>query len=161
MLHFAVASEADISVPFCKWMLDGKPDGLAKITSEEVRSEIVKKKHGGSIEKSERTKKRHVQGAERVEIALDLISLRYLLAQSLASADQHIQIKKENFYSKESKSGIQTINKKIEVFYEKKDATRNQNTLQKERGIDKTYLVADRIPYKNTNVGLHLVQLRE
>ena len=34
MLHFAAASEADVSVLFCKWMLDGKTEGSATMTSE-------------------------------------------------------------------------------------------------------------------------------
>ena len=40
MLHFAFDSEAGISVPFCKWMLDGKTDGLATITSEVHKENI-------------------------------------------------------------------------------------------------------------------------
>ena len=135
--------------------------GPGKEGEREVRPDEAKKKHGGNVEKSDRTKKQHVRGAQRVVIALDLIRSRFAEAQGFSTAEEHKQIKKEHFMSDESKSRIKRVGAKLEVFQERKDATRSRNKLQKERGIDKTYLVADRTPYKNTKDGLHLAQLRE
>ena len=106
-------------------------------------------------------KKRHVRGAQRVVIALDLVRSRFAEAQGFANEEEHKQTKKEHFMSDESKSRMKRAGAKLEAFHEKKDETRNQNKLQKERGIDETRLVADRMPCKNTKSGLHLAQLQE
>jgi len=75
--------------------------------------------------------------------------------------EERKQIRKDHFTSNESKSRIKSVRAKLENFHDTKDATRSKKKLQKERGVDKTYLVTDRIPYKSTKAKTHLVQLQE
>ena len=63
--------------------------------------------------------------------------------------------------SEENKSRRKVVEEKIEIFKNKKDATQNKNKLQRGKWIDKTYLVANRKPYKITKVKMHLIQLQE
>ena len=87
--------------------------GPGKERKREVRSDEAKKKHGGDVEKSDRTKKQHVQGARRVVIALDFIRSHFVEAQGFATAEEHKQIKKEHFMSDESKSIIKRVGEKL------------------------------------------------
>jgi hypothetical protein len=50
---------------------------------------------------------------------------------------------------------------KVEKFVDDLTKPRQENRRQKERGVDKTHRVADRIPFKRTKALLHAAQLRE
>jgi hypothetical protein len=88
--------------------------------------------------------------------ALGVIKGRYIEVANKSDADQ-----KEVKTLLETKSADVRIRAKIEKFVEDLEKPRRENKRQKERGVDKTYRVADRIPFKKTKADLHTPQLRE
>jgi hypothetical protein len=88
--------------------------------------------------------------------ALGVIKGRYIEAANKCDADR-----KEVKTLLETKSIDVRIRAKIEKCVEDLEKPRQENKRQKERRVDKTYRVADRIPFKKTKADLHTPQLRE
>jgi hypothetical protein len=68
---------------------------------------------------------------------------------------------KKSLTSKKGQSSTVRVNEKMEAFSEKKDKVRQKNKRELEHGINKTYQLTNRIPYKLTNSATHTKQLRE
>jgi len=119
-----------------------------------VRSEEAIRKHGGVAEDKGKVRMR-ARGAIRVVAALEVIKSRYVEVANKSDADR-----KEVKALLETKSADVRITAKVEKFIEDLDKPRRENRRQKESGVDKTYRVADRIPFKRTKAALHTAQLR-
>ena len=87
--------------------------------------------------------------------ALEVVESRYVEVANKSDADR-----KEVKALLETKSADVRITAKVEKFIEDLDKPRRENRRQKESGVDKTYRVADRIPFKRTKAVLHTAQLR-
>jgi 50S ribosomal subunit-associated GTPase HflX len=96
------------------------------------------------------------RGAIRVQAALGVIKERCIEVANKSDADR-----KEAKALFETKSADVRTSAKTEKFIECLDKPRRENRRQKERGVDKTCRVADRIPFKRTKADLHTPQLRE
>jgi hypothetical protein len=92
-------------------------------------------------------------------MAMDLITDRF---QAVQNATKEVRdALKKSLTSKEDQSSTVRVKEKMEAFSEKKDRVRQKNKRELERGIDKTYQLTNRIPYKLTNSATHTEQLRE
>jgi predicted TIM-barrel fold metal-dependent hydrolase len=87
---------------------------------------------------------------------LGVIKSRYIEVTNKSDADR-----KEVKALLETKSADVRITTKVDKCVEDLDKPLRENRRQKERGGDKTYRVADRIPFKRTKAVLHTAQLRE
>jgi Zn-dependent M32 family carboxypeptidase len=87
--------------------------------------------------------------------ALGVIKDRYIEVANKSDANR-----KEVKTLLETKSTDVRIHAKIEKFVKDLEKPRQENKRQKERGVDKTYRVADKIPFKKTKADLHTPQLR-
>ena len=97
------------------------------------------------------------RGAIRAVAALGVVKSPYVKAANKSDADR-----KEVKALLETKSADVRITAKVEKFIEDLDKPRRENRRQKESGVDKTYRVADRIPFKRTKAVLvHTAQLRD
>jgi hypothetical protein len=96
------------------------------------------------------------RGAIRVVAALGVIKSRCIEAANKSDADR-----KEVKALLETKSADVRTTAKVEKFVDDLTKPRRENRRQKERGVDKTCRVADRIPFKRTKADLHTPQLRE
>ena len=120
-----------------------------------VRLEEAIRKHGGMAEDKGKVRMR-ARGAIYAVAALGVIKSRYIKVTNKTDADR-----KEDKALLETKSGdVRITAAKVEKFIEDLDKPRPENRRQKERGVDKTYRVADRIPFKRTKAVLHTAQLR-
>jgi hypothetical protein len=126
--------------------------------SRKIRSEEAKKKHGGETENPKKIRHR-TRGKRRAEIAMTMISDRYKEMQHIP--DNIRKKLKDLMKSPDKQSGPVRIQLKMESFSEKKDRIRPQNKRELETGIDKTYQLTNRCPYKSTNATNHTKQLLE
>jgi hypothetical protein len=131
--------------------------GAGKQGSRNIRSDEAKRKHGGETENAKQIRHR-TRGKRRVEIAMKLISDRY---KEMQYVSKEIRKKvKQSMTSTEEQSGPVRVKLKMESFSEKKDRIRPKNKRELETGIDKTYQLTNRCPYKSTNAINHTKQLQ-
>jgi hypothetical protein len=108
----------------------------------ELRSEESVRKHGGATDDKKKVRQR-TRGALRVETAVRVVKERYAKVANKSTADRKAVKALLN-----DKMAVVRIGAKVESFTSTLQQPRQPNKRERERGVDKTYRVTDRVPFK-------------
>jgi hypothetical protein len=120
----------------------------------ELRSEDSIRKHGGAMDDKNKVRQR-TRGALRVVAAVGVVMERYTNISRKSTADRKAVKALLN-----NKMATVRIGAKVESFESTVLHPRQPNKRERERGVDKTYRVTDRIPFKRAKA-IHILHIIE
>ena len=109
----------------------------------------------GGAEDPTKKQRERTRGEERIKIQLTSTEKRYSAIQRIPGIlGKQKRMKNALVTKNDLKAQISRANREAEEFRRKYMISRAQNKRQKERGVDRTYLVVGRIPYKSLRAGV-------
>ena len=110
---------------------------------------------GGEAEDPTKKQRERTRGEERIKIQLTSTEKRYAAIQRIPGIlGKQKRMKNALVTKNDLKAQISRANGEAEEFRRRYMISRAQNKRQKERGVDRTYLVVGRIPYKSLRAGV-------
>ena len=122
-----------------------------------IRGGVQGQRQTSSGEAEDPTKKQRerTRGEERIKIQLTSTEKRYAAIQRIPGIlGKQKRMKNALVTKNDLKAQISRANGEAEEFRRRYMISRAQNKRQKERGVDRTYLVVGRIPYKSLRAGV-------